>query len=185
MKQKLKKNPNTRKRMNQHYKTLIEIMSLEGKEERFAEWIMDYLKPLIPATGKILDIGCGMGRLLHEVGKFTDAKLYGIDISWNAIVEAKKRYPYEFRVADAEHLAGEYDLIINSQTLEHVDDPEKIILRMKDHSKRLFITVPYPNSSLDNGVKLHYWRFEVKDFEKLLDDPTIKKHGINHMVIWT
>lgn len=180
MKQKFKENPNTVDRMDQHYE------NLKNKEERYAEWIMDYLKPLIPKEGKILDIGCGMGRLLHEAGKFTDAKLYGIDISWNAITEATKRYPkINFKVVDAEQLVGKYDLIINSQTLEHVNDPEKIISRMKECGKRLFITVPYPKSSLDNGVKLHYWRFEEKDFENLLDNPTIKKHGINHMVIWT
>ena len=180
MKQKFKTNPNTVERMDQHYAKLKE------KEERYAEWIMDYLKPLIPKEGKILDIGCGMGRILHEVGKFTNAQLYGIDISWNAIKEAKKRYPQiDFKVADAEYLTGDYDLIINSQTLEHVNDPEKIINNMEICGKRVFITVPYPKSSLDNGVKLHYWRFETKDFENLLDNPTIKKHGINHMVIWT
>ncbi len=180
MKQKFKINPNTVERMDQHY------AKLKGKEERFADWIMDYLKPLIPKEGKILDIGCGMGRLLDEVGKFTSAKLYGIDISWNAITEANKRYPkIDFKVADTEYLTGDYDLIINSQTLEHVDNPVTIINNMKECGKRLFITVPYPKSSLDNGVHLHYWRFETKDFESILKNPTIKKHGINHMVIWT
>jgi len=157
MQKKHKDNPNTIQRMEDHYLKLV------NKEERFYEWILKYIN--IPKKGKILDVGCGMGRLIHEIGKHTEAELFGIDVSTVAIEEAKNRYPdINFEVTPGEVFEGQYDLIVCSQTLEHVDDPKIIIDNIVARGKQILITVPWPKSNLDNGVGLHHWRFFKTDF---------------------
>lgn len=173
-------NPNTTKKMDAHYNKI--------KEERFNDFFMQYLHPLIPNKGKIMDVGCGMGRLLKEIKIYTEARLFGLEMSIVAIRKAWKGAKYMCVDASEWKEKNKYDLIICSQTLEHVDDPVKIISNMKDSlcvGGNLFITVPWPKSSLDRGVKLHYWTFYKSDFENLLPGCKVIKHGINHMiVIW-
>lgn len=42
---------------------------------------------------RVLEIGCGSGAFLWQIGKFTNAKLYGIDYSENLINVAQKAIP--------------------------------------------------------------------------------------------
>src|SRR3989339_1034382 len=52
-------------------------------------------------TGNILDIGCHGGDLTNVMSRATSCKLYGIDISPDAITFAKKRFPHiNFFVSD-------------------------------------------------------------------------------------
>lgn len=187
MDKKFAKNPNTLERMEDHY------ANITPQTERFNDWMMPYLVDYIPSSGRVLDVGCGMGRTLAEVKKCMngDSYLLGIDISNVALRKASEHYKdFEFIQSDggASIPEGGFDLIICSQTLEHVDNPIEIIDDMKkslNPGGTLFITVPYPNSSLDNGVKLHHWRFWPKDFNLLLNRCKTIKHGINHLiVIW-
>lgn len=188
MDKKIPKNPNTPEAMDKHYAKI--------DKERFNDWMMPYLTPLIPKDKKanILEIGCGMGRTLEEVRKHTECLLIGWDISYVATTKAKRIYVNDLMMsfsnkdASGTIVKNKYNLIINSQTLEHVDDPLLIIDNMKKgciEGGRIFITVPWPHSSLDNGVFKHYWRFHPKDFKFLLQGCKIIKADKNHMVcIW-
>jgi len=181
---KAKVNPNTIEAMDAHY--------LKVKTERVNEWMFAHLLPLIPKSGSILDIGCGMGETLRQIKKRTSTKctLTGIDISKVGIDKAKKLGGGDFYVQDAEKIEAidKYDLIINSQTLEHVDSPSKIVKRMKQAVRVggvLFITVPYPKSNLDNGVFKHWLRLYPKDFQEWLGNIEVIKPDKNHLiVIW-
>jgi hypothetical protein len=50
----------------------------------------------------------------------------------------------------------------------------------------IFITVPYPNSNLDRGVKSHHWTFYEKDFKDIMGQHTeCIKIDKNHLgIIW-
>jgi len=186
MKQRYDINPNTIERMEEFYSQ----SKMSPEKERINEWMYPYLQPLIPLRGKVLDVGCGMGKTLEWINsKNKNLELIGHDISTVAIKKAISFYPeFKFEIKDSSNWdsENEFDLIINSQTLEHVDDPVKIILNMKKALKvggTLFITVPYPGSSLDRGVKLHHWTFFPSDFIKLLGDINSVKEGKNHLII--
>jgi len=187
MDKKFKQNPNTPEKLEQLYSS----RKLSPETERVNEWMMPYLLPLVPATGDVLEVGCGLGKTLSIISESSSVRLKGIDISPTAIEKAEKYYQaIYFECMNFENSIEKlkYDLVICSQTLEHVDNPELMINKLKESVKingTLFITVPWPKSSLDNGVKNHYWRFYPEDFYELIsNDCLIEKEGTRMVVIW-
>ncbi len=100
------------------------------------EWKWLVIKHLVSQTGGIpqtvLEVGCSSGHLsglLHQL--FPQAHITGIDVYGPALAEAKKRYPtLKFQVADAHSLPfpnHSFDLIVCSETIEHVVDPSKVL----------------------------------------------------------
>jgi 2-polyprenyl-3-methyl-5-hydroxy-6-metoxy-1,4-benzoquinol methylase len=182
MKARFETNPNTIERMDAHYE------KLSPTKERVNTWMMDYMLELVPLSGKILEVGCGLGRTLDLLKEYTAANLIGMEISEVAVNKASAYYKeIDFRLEDATDMEeeNEYDMIINSQTLEHVDDPIKIIHNMRIALKPegiLFITTPYPGSSLDRGVKLHHWTIYEEDYHELLPGVKTYREGKNHLI---
>lgn len=83
----------------------------------------------------ILEIGCSSGHLSQLLSEtFPQAKVTGVDVYKPAIIEAKKRHPHlTFKVADAHNLPfpdKSFDLVVCSETIEHVVDPGKVIHEM-------------------------------------------------------
>jgi len=187
MKKRYTINPNTIEKMEEHYSKLTPL------KERFNEWMIPYLSTLLKKKYKsILEIGCGMGKTLKWIREQSPQDVYieGHDLSPLAISEASKEYKdITFKVKDSIKWEPKaiWDLIICSQTLEHVDDPKILILNMKKALKIggcLFITVPYPGSSLDRGVKLHHWTLYPQDFKTLLGiSANCIKEGKRHLII--
>lgn len=183
MKKQKDTNPNTLERMNEHYS------KFHPENERYNDWMMPSLKHIMQTTGKILEVGCGFGKTLNEISSLTDAHLFGIELSSVAVLKAAKYYPeIAFKVEDCEQMTYQnmFDMVICSQTLEHVDNPKACILKMKEAVKPggwLYLTVPWPGSNLDRGVKLHYWTFYAKDFEDLLPNCKVQQPDKSHMVV--
>ena len=95
------------------------------------KWIVDLLRPR--KGGRFLDIGCARGLLLKEaLNKGLDT--YGIDISDEAILEARVNVPKsEVLVHDAERLPYPdrfFDYVTNIGTLEHLIQPENCLREM-------------------------------------------------------
>jgi 2-polyprenyl-3-methyl-5-hydroxy-6-metoxy-1,4-benzoquinol methylase len=187
MKKRFEINPNNKKRMDEFY------TKFNPEKERFNDWMIPILEKKTPKNGSVLEIGCGFGKTLNWIfEKNNSLDIVGSDLSKIAIDKAQIFYPHiKFICEDAETIKHDkqYDLIINSQTLEHVDNPKIIIKNMMKLSKKngvIFITVPYPNSNLDRGVKLHHWTFYEKDFKDIMGQHTeCIKIDKNHLgVIW-
>jgi len=67
-----------------------------SKSRGTAEWILDYFKKYIPLTGvKILDWGCGPGRIIRHLPELLDktSKIYGTDYNKSSITWCKKNLP--------------------------------------------------------------------------------------------
>lgn len=94
------------------------------------------LKILPKDSTKILDIGCSSGVLTAQIAKYLPkSKVTGLDSYDKAITFARSKYPQiTFVVADAHKLLFKdksFDLIICTETLEHVIDPQKVLGEMK------------------------------------------------------
>jgi len=82
---------------------------------------------------RILDVGCGNGIISMNLAA-KGFNITGIDISKKAIHKASQlnNYPnLKFKIADAEKLAIEqdqYDIIICSEVLEHLNNPENLLI---------------------------------------------------------
>jgi SAM-dependent methyltransferase len=113
------------------------------------------------SSGKILDIGCGIG---HFLSQFSDEKWerYGVDVSELAIKAARSR---GIRVNDFENAydypAEYFDVIVFRGSLQLIPDPFAVINRsielLKSGGIMVFLSTPNSNSP-------YYKRFNTLPF---------------------
>ncbi len=94
-------------------------------------------------SGKVLEIGCATGDLLHA---FPAVHKTGIDLSAECIAFAAKKHPdCTFTAGDYTEIDGFYDLIILSEVLEHVEDADALLDFALSHSPKVLLNVPLEN----------------------------------------
>jgi len=90
------------------------------------------LNPFLKNNVKLLDIGCYTADLLKLLPKYID--YYGIDYDETALEIAKKRGAKVIKL-DLENeqipLNQKFDIIVCTEILEHLKDPEKILIQIK------------------------------------------------------
>lgn len=101
---------------------------------------------LIPSGNqRILDIGCGDGVLLSLIGH---GRLYGVDLDQSSLDYAATKVKAKFLKVPAELLpfkSGFFDVVIATEIIEHLDQPEKLLAEAKrvlKRSGRLILTTP-------------------------------------------
>lgn len=113
-------------------------------------------KIIEPSGGKILDIGSADGTFTKIIVEKSRAdKVVGIDVLEKSVSYAKRRFARSrvmtFRVADAHDLPfknNEFNAIFCLETLEHVEDPRKVvgeIYRVLKKGGYLVVLVPSEN----------------------------------------
>jgi SAM-dependent methyltransferase len=114
---------------------------------RFNAELVKVVRELDPE--EILDVGCGEGYTLAALraGGIT-CPLSGIDFSAEAIGLAQERVPdATFQVEDALVVADagrKYDLVIMTEVLEHIPNPERMLPVLETIAKRYVVTsVPW------------------------------------------
>ncbi|MCX6786159.1 MAG: class I SAM-dependent methyltransferase [Candidatus Komeilibacteria bacterium] len=111
----------------------------------------------------ILDIGCSSGYLGEAVKQKLACKFYGMDISSEAVAMAEKvldgawqfNLEEDFSQWPEELKAKPYDLIVASEVLEHLFEPEKLLAKLNKLAKldkSIIITVP----------NLLFWKNRIK-----------------------
>ncbi len=117
----------------------------------------------------VLDVGCGGGELGKELkAKFPSVKVYGVDISPEAVREAGKHLD-EAEVLDLtaswpENLFNtNFDLIVISEVLEHLFKPEELLVKIKTKfTGPVIITVPNV-LFWKNRLKIFFGNFTYTD----------------------
>ena len=118
-------------------------LSLEELVDRFGPY---------KKSNKILDVGCGEGWIL-EIAKRKGWEVYGTEYSSRAIeiCEAKGIRMYH-GVLDPEKMdVKEFDVIISSETVEHINNPKEDFNNMNKLLRKgglLYVTTPNFNSYL-------------------------------------
>lgn len=88
---------------------------------------------------RILDLGCGTGNLTQKIiEKFPDAEIDALDLSEEILEECKKRFANKNNInylqadfKDMQISVNEYDLVMSSIAIHHVEDPHKFELYKK------------------------------------------------------
>ena len=99
----------------------------EAKHSFVWQFGRDLLQVLAPRTGeRILDVGCGTGRLTAEIAG-AGAEVLGIDYSPTMISQARGNYPIlVFETQDARHMpySGEFDAVFSNAALHWIQPAE-------------------------------------------------------------
>ena len=110
----------------------------------------DYLRFMTLAhepVGKLLDVGCGGGRFLNRMKK-RGWQVEGIDFDEQATKKATSRYGVKTHSGDLTQCAlpaNSFDVITMSQTIEHLYDPNAVLiesLRILKPGGLLVMTTP-------------------------------------------
>ena len=99
-------------------------------------------------TKTVLDLGCNLGDISFMIAEKAK-EVVGIDYNEKAINIAKARYSKEnltFLHAEAltylKNNTKEFDVLILSHILEHLDDPKEFLLKFKDFFQNIYIELP-------------------------------------------
>lgn len=123
---------------------------------------------------RILDVGCGTGEMITLPIAEAGHDITGIDIDLNSINRARNMNIFKNATFLCENLEGfipteKYDVIICSEVLEHLENPQKVLSSIRKLMKKdgiMIITIP-------NG----FGPFEI---EKFIFDKT----GLIRGLLW-
>jgi len=94
------------------------------------------------------EVGCGEGYSLNFLIRIKEANISASDVSAEALTLAEKKHPqikfYQASVYKSPFNDNQFDLVVASQVLEHLKNPQKALLEIKRISNNYCLfTVPY------------------------------------------
>lgn len=140
------------------------------------------------APRSILDVGCASGWFLSCVKKvYPRADCHGVDVYKEGIKYGVKKYPkLHLKVGDAHALpykVGTFDVVVCTEVLEHVEDPQSVLKEIKRVLKKNgILVVELDSGSILFSIVWYLWRlskgsvwnhshlhsFTVKKLDKML-----------------
>ena len=170
-----------------HNKTSVQYKSIDDKNFTYRHILAAVNKYLTPGM-KVLDIGCGAGTVDFYYAK-KGYQVTGIDISNKAIESCQKtainlglrNLKFEVLNFPNEIPMGNYDFIIFSEVIEHLEDDTLALKKIHRLLKRggiLFLTTPSQKAPLhllgmtnkfDKEVG-HLRRYEVNVLSRLVEE---------------
>jgi len=101
----------------------------------------------LPAEGKLLDFGCGNGGFLQAfAARFPEWKLDGAETDERHLARLREIPGFrQFCGVDADALTGGYDVISLVHVLEHLEDPAKVLAKLRGKTNAgglLLVEVP-------------------------------------------
>ncbi|MGE5042194.1 MAG: class I SAM-dependent methyltransferase [Candidatus Levyibacteriota bacterium] len=123
---------------------------------RFNKTLVKNIKNL--NVSSILDAGCGEGFTLNQLYEAKAAKhLEGVDFSKQAVSLGNKQFPkLKLKQGDIYKLPykkDEFELVICSEVLEHLEHPEKAVREVLRVSKK-YVLFSVPNEPFFMGSRL-------------------------------
>ena len=152
------------------------IPKLHSKSITYGEHLARYRCALGVVKDKIvLDIACGTGygtQILAERA----AKVYGIDVSQEAVEYAAKNYPRKniiYKQGDAVKTPlpdSSVDVVISLETIEHIPAPEPFVKEVKRVLKPggVFVVSTPNDDEFTEGNIYHVHEFDFKTLDKVI-----------------
>ena len=137
------------------------------------KWRMNKIKKYL-AGYKILDFGCGYGKLASVL---TEKEYIGIDIDKEIIEFAKvnnaERWNAKFYSLDEfENKNYTFDTVVLSAVIEHLDYPVQTLMELKKHLNdggRIIITTPSPKANKILAIGSNFKLFSKEALEEHKD----------------
>jgi len=124
---------------------------------------------------KILDIGCGTGRLFPIYNQLNISEVVGQDVSIKALEIALKRYNYRNikttnqAICDLTFPKGYFDLIISNRTLQHIPPKEitMVIQKLAHFGEKIYINEM--SESDYSGESFYIFKHDYRSIFERLD----------------
>lgn len=143
---------------------------------------------IICKSGKVLDVGCGVGVYFPY---FNNCEITGVDFTQKVLDEAKRKNPnlkIETKLQDIAKNGldlfknNTFDYVFCGEVIEHMEHPENIINEvrrvLKEGGTAIF-TTPFENRIV---CKEHLWEFDFYDLDKLFSEYTNRSIARFHNV---
>ena len=157
--------------------------------KNFGKSLTQIFKNEIKSAKKILDLGCGDGSLLKEIGSISNEKMvYGYENSKELISELRRNYRNTENITFLSNpKENEYDLIFCTEVIEHLYDKDldnliKVIKKIKSPNGHVIFTTPnnenLKNSFIYNPVNnkvFHRWQ-HVRSWDENKLQSYLNKH---------
>lgn len=121
--------------------------------------LLDYFEQF-RKTGKLIDVGCGIGYFLEEAKK-RGWEVYGTEYTEEAIqiCEGKGITMKKGKLNPADFEAESFDIITNFEVIEHINNPQEEIQNFNQILRKgglVYITTPNWNALLRYRLKAAY-----------------------------
>lgn len=124
-----------------------------------------------PLAATVADLSCGDAAIAGGVRAKTGCRLVLSDLVDGGQADAVSPLDCTGPIEQtAEHLLadGEAHLVIVSETIEHLEDPEAVLRLLRPKTERLFVSTPLGETADDNPE--HYWGWDAEGVYDLLTD---------------
>ena len=169
-------------------------------KHRLMNYHIFFVNNVLPSD-VVLDIGCGNGALTFDLAQKVK-RIVGIDLSTKNIKIAKEKYSapnIEYKTGNAtEDLPTQkFDVIILSNVLEHIENRQEFLRKIKALALKILIRVPMFNRDWitlykkELGIewrldKTHFIEYTLKSFQEELQKAGLKiqNYSIQFGEIW-
>jgi hypothetical protein len=119
----------------------------------FASWFKD--------VASIADLSAGDAAIINAIPTVT-----------RYIGDFAPSYEFIGAIDETIDLIPKVDLFICSETIEHLDDPEKTLAKIRAKTKALIVTTP--DGEINDGNPQHYWGWDSDGVRTLLEGAGFK-----------
>lgn len=124
------------------------------------DYVLNELKEMAHGRSTLLDLGCGPGELLSEIGEnFPQLELTGVDYSPRMLHVSQQRNGKAKHIlmdaADLDKLEARYDMIVCTHSLPYYRDPKDVfrkLSRVLTENGRIIVGFASGNSVYDKVV---------------------------------
>jgi hypothetical protein len=108
--------------------------------------------------GSVADLSCGNAAIAERLKKSHDVRLVLGDFA--------PGYEHTGPIEQTIEVIDPVDLFICSETIEHLDDPEAVLARIRVKTDRLVLSTP--DGEDDDRNPEHVWGWDSEEVEKML-----------------
>ena len=138
--------------------------------QNFGKNLSNFLEKELPVKtfNSILDMGCGSGDVTYALlSAFKCKKLYAFDFSESSVEISQERLkslhiPFECRTQNIYELEGEFDFILCTEVIEHLELPGLAIQKLlASLSKNGYLVITVPDGRMDRSPgHINFWSQE-------------------------